>query len=410
MVDQRKVGWLARTGVVACAAGLFSILPSASALGANTTTLYVSPSAKAGAAGTSCARARFSTIQAAVRAAPAGATVVACAGAYKGQVTVFKPILLSGEHATIDATGSETGVTVAASGATVEGFTIRGAIGEGILVVGKPGAPVEHVTVKGNLVEGNDRGNPTGAPIKTSPYRECDASGPVPGDCGEGIHLMVVAYSDVSGNTVTANAGGILLTDEFGPTDHNTIQGNTVTGNVLDCGITLASHSQKAFAGGKAVPAAGGIFDNTVTGNVSHGNGTKGDGAGVLLAAALPGGATYANTVEHNVISGNGQSGVTVHSHTPNQDLDGNVVDHNVIGQNNLAGDADYKPAVDMKTTGVLVATAKSPISITISDNNISHDTYGVWQLGPVTISGMSTNTFWKVTFPKGTGGGKEAT
>ena len=47
---------------------------------------------------------------------------------------------------------------------------------------------------------------------------ECQAAGEVPGDCGEGIHLMSVADSTVAGNYVTGNSGGILLTDEFGPT------------------------------------------------------------------------------------------------------------------------------------------------------------------------------------------------
>ena len=294
-------------------AGLSQVAAASGATG----TLYVSLAGGPSKAGTSCATARFATIMAGIGAAAPGSTVVVCPGTYHGQVTVIKPITLEGEHATIDATGADNGITVPTSGATVEGFTVTGAIGEGILVVGKPGVPVTHVTVKGNVVTGNDRGNPTGAPISSSHYRECNATGKVPGDCGEGIHLMVAADSVVEGNTVEHNSGGILVTDEFGPADHNLIEGNLVEGNVLDCGITLPSHSTTAFVKGKLNPQAGGVYDNTVEHNTLIGNGTKGQGAGVLLAAALPGGAAYDNVIEANTIVGSGMSGVTVHLHAP---------------------------------------------------------------------------------------------
>ena len=71
------------------------------------------------------------------------------------------------------------------------------------------------------------------------------------------------------------------------------------------------------------------------------GNGTTGDGAGVLFANASAGTASYDNLVEGNYIAGNGLSGVTMHAHIvgPGQfeDLSGNVIVGNVIGKNNLA-------------------------------------------------------------------------
>ena len=195
--------------------------------------VFVSPSGKATAGGTSCATARYMSIEAAIKAAAPGSTVVACPGTYRGQVTVIKPLTLLGVGATIDAAGSDNGITVPVPHTTVEGFTVEGAIGEGILVVGRPGAPVADVTVSGNVVEGNDLGNPTGRPISSSHYRECNASGKVPGDCGEGIHLMVAVGSVVSGNLVEDNSGGILVTDEFGPSDHNVIEALAAHGPAL---------------------------------------------------------------------------------------------------------------------------------------------------------------------------------
>jgi parallel beta-helix repeat protein len=360
--------------------------------------LYVSTTGRSGGTDRSCATAAYSSIQAAIQAAAPHDVVIVCAGVYHTSVTVTVPITLFGEGATIDASGGQgAGITIVASDARVEGFTVVGATGEGILAVGKPGAPIQNVVVWHNVVEGNDQGNPTGAPISTSSYKECNATGPVPGDCGEGIHLMVAENSVVSDNLVVNNSGGILLTDEFGPTAHNRVVSNTVLDNVRDCGITLAGHTGAGFAGGKTVPNKGGVYDNLVAHNILVNNGTKGQGAGVLLATGTPGGAVYDNTVADNTISDNGLAGVTLHGHTPGEDLSGNVIQGNTISLNNLDGDMDFAPHVDKATTGIIVATA-SPLTITIEDNRIVGDADGVWTTGAVTVSGLSTNAFVGVT------------
>jgi hypothetical protein len=134
--------------------------------------------------------------------------------------------------------------------------------------------------------------------------------------------------------------------------------------------------------------------------NTVLGNGVSGQGANVLLASPLPGGAVYGNTVEYNTLAGAGQAGVTVHSHGPGQDLNGNVVEHNTIGTNNLDGDFDFSPHVDPVPTGVVVATV-SPLQITIAHNAISHDVYGLWQTGAVSVSGWGTNSFSSVRVPR---------
>ncbi|MGH3263911.1 MAG: right-handed parallel beta-helix repeat-containing protein [Trebonia sp.] len=385
---------LAATGLVAAFA-----LTTVTSVAA--TRLYVAVNGRAANTDTSCATARYAQIEGAIRAAAPGASVVVCAGTYRGQVTVIKPITLVSEHATIDATHAANGILIPASGATVEGFTVRGAIGEGILVVGKPAVPVSGVTVKDNVVEANDQG----AAMKPTygHYRECKPSKGVPGDCGEGIHLMVAVRSTVSRNRVVGNAGGILLTDEFGPTDHNRIVRNTVTGNVFDCGITLASHSPKGYAKGTPAPAAGGVYDNTIARNLTNGNGTKGQGAGILLATALPGGAVYGNTVADNTMSGNGLAGVTVHAHTPGEDLNGNVITGNRIGTNNVDGDRDFSPHIDMAKTAIIVATTASPVAITVSHNHLADDGYGLWHTGPVTVSGWASNSLTDVKTASGT-------
>ncbi len=392
---------LALAGSVVGAMGLGALALGASAAGASAPRGAARPM-QSGGISAQCPVLPVGAVNGEIAKSPPGATVIVCPGTYHGNIVVSKPVKLWGIDATVDATGADNGITVVASGATVQGFTVENATGEGILVVGRPGNPVSHVTIRDNVVEHNDKGNPTGGLVSGSKYRECNAApGNIPGDCGEGIHLMVAMYSVVTGNTVAANSGGILLTDEFGPNAHNVVARNTVDGNLFDCGITVVSHSTTAFVNGATAPHAGGVYDNVIASNSIAGNGLEGQGAGVVLATGAPGGAVYDNTVAGNTIWDNGLAGVTLHSHAPGQDLNGNVIDRNTIGRNNLDGDPDFSPHVDMATTGILVASAASPVSISITGNSIVGVTNGIWWTGPVTVNGgagVSTNLFGGVT------------
>jgi parallel beta-helix repeat protein len=353
-----------------------------------------------------CGHNSYPTIGAAVSAAVNGETIVVCRGTYPGGVVVSKTVSIVGVgHPVIDATGQDNGVQVLASGSRIQGLTVENAIGEGILV-GLAKTPVSGVTIRGNTVKHNDLGNPTGAPISNSSYPQCNAANNVPGDCGEGIHLANAFDSTVTGNTVSGNSGGILLSDDTGPTYGNLVEFNNIFGNVLDCGITLAGH----------VPAAiGGVHDNTILGNRVTGNGIAGQGGGVLLATGVPGfvtgvnpgpgGAVYNNLVQGNYLAGNGLGGVTLHSHSPGENLNGNTVTGNIIGTNNLDPDADFGPHfVDSQTTGVIVA-AVSNVTITIKHNVITNNVNGIWlgQVGGpavITVIGAASNLFIHVMNP----------
>lgn len=402
----KTVRVLAAAGVVV-AAGVAQGLVVVSA-GGVPGPLFVSPSASAANAGTSCATATYSTIQAAVDAAPAWATVVVCKGTYNEDVVVSAPLHLRGRGATVQGSAATSiqcdqlgpmgpgvapclaGITVRSSHVSVDGFTVTGAIGEGILATGTlAGGAIADVSITDNHVSGNNTGGIP--PSTTSPYPQCRANGNIPGDCGEGIHLMGVAHAMVRDNWVGGNEGGILLTDEFGPTHGNLIADNTVTGNLFDCGITVPGHNPFALdATGKPQPRVAGVYDNVIRGNRITGNGLLGEGAGVLFANAGPGTGSYDNLVEDNYIAGNELSGVTMHAHTvgPGQfeDLSGNRVLDNVIGRNNIGsavagpGDGlDGPPAQDFHTTGILVFSGTVPVHVTIAGNTISGDHYGVW-------------------------------
>jgi parallel beta-helix repeat protein len=376
-------------GLVMVASLLAGCLPNG--LPAPPGSLFVSPSGLSDKPDVNCDSARFSSIQAAVNAAAPGNTIVVCTGVYYEDVTVSKPLTLRGFDAVINASAKNNGVLITASGTTVTGLTVENAIGEGILAVG-----VSNVIIDDNVVVNNNRD----ATNPATTYDECKAFGDVPGDCGEGIHFMGVANSQITNNHVTGNAGGILLTDEVGPTHDNTVSGNVVDHNALDCGITIPSHNPNALSEtGVRQPTMGGVFHNTITANTITDNGAQGEGAGVLLAAPGPGMAVYENTISQNWILNNGMSGVTLHSHAPNQDLDGNSITNNVVGTNNLHGDED---AGVLDTTGILIFSDVVGINITIADNLIVSNAIGIWVSGNVVPSAdlATGNRFNLVTTP----------
>ncbi len=180
-------------------------------------------------------------------------------------------------------------------------------------------------------------------------------------DCGEGIHLTGVDHATVSTNVVVHNAGGILLSDDTGPTHDNLISGNLVQNNPYDCGITLASHPA-AFA-----QTPQGVYHNTISQNNSSFNGlaVEGAGAGVGIFDSVPGAMNYGNVVINNQLTNNGLPGVTMHSHTPNQVLNDNVIVGNWIAGNH----ADTEDAATPGPTGINVFGVSAVTGTLISQN-----------------------------------------
>ena len=370
--------------------------------------LYVSPRGVAGAAGGNCHSAAYSSVQEAVDAAPVSGTVFVCRGSYKGNVVISRPLKLVGQrgaviHASSTANGScdqngpfgpgsapcLAGITVKSSNVAVKGLTVTGAVGEGILVTGSlTGHSIAFVNISGNRVIGNDRGGLT--PTSSSRYPPCNTHGEIPGDCGEGIHLMGVWDSVVTHNRVQGNSGGVLLTDELGPTYSNEISYNIVRRNLYDCGVTVPGHNPHALdASGHRQPSVAGVYDNVISHNRITQNGLKGEGAGVLFANATAGTAAYDNLVERNFIAGNEMAGVTLHAHSipagKYEDLSGNRIVHNTIGTNNLGGDPDAFSCAfscgnhPLRQTAGVIVVGEVPLDVTIAQNRIRFNEFGIW-------------------------------
>ncbi len=348
------------------------ILFAASQL-ATAATLCVSPSS-----GGSCA---FSTISAAVAAAAPGDTIQVQPGVYSEGVIITQSVSVigSGSATIINALGQPNGIFVKGmaqapasgiSNVTISGLTVENATFEGILV-----ANATAITISGNQVLGNNRGlNTNNLTCPGIPAFETNEGE----DCGEGIHLMAVDHSIVSGNTVKNNSGGILITDETGPTHDNLITGNIVSNNPFDCGITLASHAPSPTTSLKG-PA--GVYHNTISGNTSSNNGLQlpGAGAGIGIFAPGPGNQNYGNVVINNIITGNGLPGVTMHNHAnvPHAPL-ANMNDNMIVGNQISGNAADTQDAATPGPTGINIYSQVPVTGTVIAQNVIRNEQIGV--------------------------------
>jgi parallel beta-helix repeat protein len=323
-------------------------------------TLCVNPGGKSGC---------YAKIQDAVNAAAAYDTINVAQGTYKEDVVIGRPLSLVGHNSSntvIDASGLLNGVYIdgldnpGLANVVVTGFTVKNANIEGIVITN-----ASNVTVSYNQVLNNNLGldindvTCPGAP----PWETLEGF-----DCGEGIHLSGVDHSVVANNTAQYNAGGILLSDDTGPTHDNLISNNIVTDNPYDCGVTLASHPPAAITG---ATAPFGVFHNTISGNTSSRNGTQvpGAGAGVGIFDSFPGTKNYGNVIINNRLTNNGLPGVAMHGHAPFQDLTNNMIIGNYIAGNGADTDDAFTPG----PTGINVFGV-SPASGTVISNNVIKD------------------------------------
>jgi parallel beta-helix repeat protein len=326
-----------------------------------------------------------STISAAVAAAAPGDTIVVAQGTYNEQVTITQSLSLVAApfaQPVINAKGKSNGIFVDGVAATpnpgvanvvISGFTVRGANFEGILV-----ANVSNVTILDNHVLDNNKSlDPSKAACPGIPGFETNEQM----DCGEGIHLVAADHSSVLRNLVENNSGGILITDETGPSTNNLIKGNNVHDNPYACGITMAGHPA-ANATGPITASSYGIMHNVVSHNQSHHNGLglPGAGAGVGIFAPGPGTTNTANVITANELFGNGLPGVTMHNHgyapfpAPGVNLNDNII----VGNHIYGNAADTGDAETGGPTGINVYSAAPITGTVIAQNDFSDESINI--------------------------------
>jgi hypothetical protein len=328
----------------------------------------------------------YSTIQAAVNHASTNEVINVEPGTYMEYVTIGIPLSLIGagaDKSVIDASGLAHGVFVDGFGhpglnaVNIAGLTVQNALYEGILVVS-----ATNVTIRDNRILNNDKssglsftGATTGCPGQPgNEVYENDETG----DCGGALHLIGTVSSIVSGNFISGNADGVLISDETAESRDNLITHNVVRNNPLECGIVLASHPPTGSSAPFFAPHYG-VDHNTVADNVSADNGVQIGGSGVGLFSDGNGpGRTSDNVIIHNRLTGNGLGGVALHTHVgpafgaPADNMDGNMIIGNFIA-GNLADQAD---TATPGTVGININSGGggSPVVGTVISLNVIRD------------------------------------
>lgn len=328
----------------------------------------------------------YSTIQSAVNAASSNDAVVVAAGTYKESVVISKAVSLIGAGAdstTIDATGLAHGVFVdgfdypGVKNVTIAGFTVTHALYEGVLLVS-----TSDDTIRDNHIVNNDTipgivfgsGIACPGPQPGSGTYEGDESG----DCGGGLHLVGTAHSIVSGNLLSGNGDGVLISDETGESHDNLLIHNNASDNPPECGIVLASHPLSGSVPPNYAPHYG-VNHNIVSENVSSRNGVTVGGAGVGLFSDGEGpGTVSGNVIVGNELTGNGIPGVSLHTHVgptfglPADNMDGNVIIGNYISGNG----PDTDDTATAGPTGININSGGggSPVRGTIISGNVIVD------------------------------------
>jgi hypothetical protein len=283
----------------------------------------------------------YATIALAVSHASAWDVINVWPGTYKEDVVIGMPLSLIGSGADstiIDATGLADGIFVdgfdnpGLAHVTISGFTVKNAQWEGVLVVS-----ASDVTIRDNKIVNNTKATAvfTGevGACSGQPSFELDETG----DCGGGLHLIGVWDSIVSGNTITENDDGILVSDETAASHDILITHNSVVNNPGECGVVLASHPPVGAIGSKHH----GDYHITVSDNDVENNGVEVGGAGVgIFSDGIGPGRSSQHVIAHNKLIGNGIGGVALHTHVgphfglPADDMNGNQIIGNYIARN----------------------------------------------------------------------------
>ena len=205
----------------------------------------------------------FTSIQAAIDAAAPGSVVLVPAGIYNEQLTIVKPITLSGPdpgqgEAIINAAGLPTRPTVwiQASQVTVRQFTIEDGPGQAVVVGSNDHLNLTAVTIEDNKISGHGRAGILtlfSAAIKIQ-RNELSGNATAIGFGRAGVYLSPHGPCQVSNNVIHNNAlDGIYAS---GSDSGLVIEGNDIQHH-SNSGITLAWDERQVSIKGNTISACG---------------------------------------------------------------------------------------------------------------------------------------------------------
>lgn len=278
--------------------------------------------------------AHYTTIQAAVSAAPSGATIEVCPGTYAEQVTIATPLTLRG----VTNTAGNTGASVV----TVPGGTFTGAFtqisiqaaGVNLVALGVDGTNTlsgcSSATLTGILFGSGSSGS-----LKQVALRNHNISNGSGGYCGSGTPVAATSATTV---TVT----------------------DTSVRNFDSIGITLSATSTATVKTSTLAPVNSGancIYANAPTVVVSS-NTTSNCGVGVYVTSTVQG-TVSGNTVSFGNAGGDSTSGVFCFPVCTGLTISGNQI-------------FDVTDGIGLKTNGEVAG-------VVIQNNDISGTTYGMY-------------------------------
>jgi hypothetical protein len=309
----RKTSGFLTYGIVALAVTAAGVLAGQGVAQASGTTLWVSTATTVSGNGTSCADPGFNTIQSAITAAPAGATIDVCAGDYTEQLQITQSVTIDG-LGNVQVTLPSTPANSTTACDTARGTGSYQPDQDGIAICGDADVTLDNIVVDaawptstcddslyGVLVGG-------GATLRFDDSAVIAAGAYPLNGCQGGIGLQVGMSW-----TKPVEVGHLRMWDSWvsGYQKNGiTVDGYRATASISYTTVTATGPTQQIAQNGIQVSdgAVADISHTTVTGNECSDNAapcgsnglTQTQSAGILFYAALKG-----NVVSNSVISDN---------------------------------------------------------------------------------------------------------
>lgn len=282
------------------------------------------------------------SIQAAIDSAPAGGLIYVARGTYPGSLDIARSVHLVGDHAVIVPAVTndwcladyafnyeKVGICVhEVSNVSIEGFTVRGFGGPGMVAYDVNGFRAEDVVSANNgmgmfintvsnvsILDSRSSGNGgDGFFVESSSANLVITGSTAYGNLGSGIFFMNSLHGRITGNDLHGNCAGIMVasvaTNGVGsaiPSGDVSIQYNQVTANNRLC---LAVPHQAPAYGGIGVVLIGAqnttVAHNSVRNNRAlDGSAIHGGGIVILDGSVFGAGVPTGDAIRSNLLSGN---------------------------------------------------------------------------------------------------------